>query len=180
MNIELITILIVAIIVIELTRYTKWGRTLCTKGSENVLSAHPIYNVCLKPNSYAKIYDPKKWDDYSHIIKYDSNGLRYNNTPNSIQQKDDEFRILIIGDSMVQSREVPYEYTFPVLLEQILKNNFPKVKVFSYGVSGWSTLTEYLYYKTDGYRFLADLVITCFFLMKQGTVSLKKTHLRSC
>lgn len=158
-------ILVIAIMLVELTRYTEWGRTFTSKGSENVVAAHSIYNIGLKPNSYAKIYDPKQWDDYSHILKYDSNSLRFSTTPNLIQEKsEDEFRILIIGDSMVQSREVPYEHSFPVLLEKILQNNFQNVKVIPYGVSGWSTLVEYLYYKTEGYRFLPDVVVICFFV----------------
>ena len=65
---------------------------------------------------------------------------------------------------MVQSREVPYSDTFPVLLEKALKKKIPNVKIISYGVGGWSALTEFLFYKTEGYKFQPDLVIPCFFL----------------
>ena len=73
MNFEIIiSLIVISIIVLEFTRFSNWGKQLGKKGSENVLNAHPIYNVGIKANSYAKIYDPKKWDDYSHILQYTS------------------------------------------------------------------------------------------------------------
>ena len=65
-------------------------------------------------------------------------------------------RILLLGDSFTEDTyNQAAESTFPTLMVRQLNG----CEVVNSGCSGWSTDQEYLYFKTDGYRYAPDLVI---------------------
>ena len=63
-------------------------------------------------------------------------------------------RILLIGDSFTEGTGVPIEATFGRKLE-----NFLKFEIINAGVSGYSTLHEYLWLKNRGLNLQPDLVV---------------------
>jgi len=74
-------------------------------------------------------------------------------------------RILILGDSLTASLEVPLRQTWHELLETQL-SSMPggrPVEVIAAGIQGWSTDQEYLYYLHEGVRYLPDLVLLQFY-----------------
>ena len=74
------------------------------------------------------------------------------------------YRILLLGDSFVEAMQVPIEQTFARTLEATLKRRGgPPVDVFSMGVSGYGTTSEYLWYRDHGRAFHPDLVLLSFY-----------------
>jgi hypothetical protein len=73
-------------------------------------------------------------------------------------------RILLLGDSFVEAMHVPIEQTFARTLEAILNRaGGVPVQVFSMGVSGYGTTSEYLWYLDHGRAFHPDLVLLSFY-----------------
>jgi hypothetical protein len=76
------------------------------------------------------------------------------------------FRILIVGDSFVESWQVKLGDSFPRLLEQLLNENrspdSPRFEVIKVGYRGWATVQELLYWHCEGHRYSPDLVLLAF------------------
>jgi hypothetical protein len=68
-------------------------------------------------------------------------------------------RVLILGDSVVASFEVPLEQAFFRRLEDILNEGDVQYEVIAAGHQGYGTDLEVLYYEQEGYRYQADLVL---------------------
>ena len=101
-----------------------------------------------------------KTDEWDVIYKINSLGLRDNEI---LPKKEDEFRILLLGDSFVQGHGVEAEKTFGKVLEQKLnKKQDGKYQVINAGVFGYSPLLEYLYLKERGLDLKPDLIILGF------------------
>jgi len=104
---------------------------------------------------------PRPWPiEYRAPVRINSLGLR---GPEIAELPPDGYRVLILGDSMVASFEVPWEKSFPALLESRLNDQFDiPVQVINAGVRGYGTDQSYLYYKRRGAHLAPDLVILIF------------------
>ena len=92
-----------------------------------------------------------------------SQGLRDDEV--AIPRTDDALRILVLGDSVAYGPHVPPQRTFPNQLERILSERTgAPVEVVNTGVTGYTTFNELQYYKQEGRRFDADLVLLAFVL----------------
>lgn len=69
------------------------------------------------------------------------------------------FRILVLGDSMVQGHGVVLEDTMVWQLEERLRRRHPRVEVLNGGIFGYSPLLEYLYLREILDRVRPDMVI---------------------
>lgn len=77
------------------------------------------------------------------------------------------YRILILGDSMVEALQVALEQTFVKVTEALLNrwaNGKTQFEVINAGVSGYGTAQEYLWLKHDGIWLHPDLVVLAFFV----------------
>ena len=75
----------------------------------------------------------------------------------------DAFRILVLGDSFMEAGEVPLEQSFCYQLEKYLTETLGShIEIVNAGVAGFGTDNEYLYYKHEGYKYAADLVLLSF------------------
>jgi hypothetical protein len=105
-----------------------------------------------------------KWvsDEFNVISHMNSAGFR--DREHTIEKPPGVYRILILGDSMVEALQVPYEKSFPYLLEQKLNamNSTAQFEVISMGVSGWGTSNEYLALNYYGLQYQPDMVILAF------------------
>ena len=103
---------------------------------------------------------------FDTLIEYNSLGFRGPNVP--YEKPEDVYRILIIGDSFVEAREVDYEDTFAVQLANMLADTTTpdgkSFEVIAVGTTGWGTLQGYLYYHHEGKKFSPDLVIHSFYI----------------
>jgi len=102
--------------------------------------------------------------EYDYLWANNSLGMR--DRKRSIHKDADRFRILFLGDSMVQGYGVPFEQSMVYRLETSLNQPLreKKIEVFNGGVFGYSPLLEYLYLKELLPLVAPDLVLVGFFL----------------
>ena len=103
------------------------------------------------PGASGAQLNPGCWSDYRELETINSKGLRDDEHP---YHRGDQFRILLLGDSFVEAREVPLEVTFYARLEEILD-----VEVIVGGHHGWGMDNELLWYRHEGSKYNADLVL---------------------
>ena len=80
-------------------------------------------------------------------------------------KRNDIFRILLIGDSVVLSGEYTEKGPiFPQMLEGLLNKGYQnyKIELLTYASGGYNTLQEVRFYETKGRMLNPDLLILCF------------------
>jgi hypothetical protein len=76
-------------------------------------------------------------------------------------------RILVLGDSFAEAFQVPLELSFTKEIEKLLNRKslpFQKVQVINAGTSGYGTDNELLFFRHEGYKYHADLVLLAFYI----------------
>jgi hypothetical protein len=77
-------------------------------------------------------------------------------------KKNNEFRILSLGESSTFGARVEYEQTYSALLEKLLNRSFPRgpyFRVINAGVSAYSSFQSYRYLLNRGLKLKPDLVL---------------------
>lgn len=102
--------------------------------------------------------------DFRCDVKINSKGLR--DYEYSYKKPVETYRILLLGDSFTQATQVDIENTVAKQLEKKLAFNQNKkaFQVISGGVGAFGTDQEYLFYKTEGYKYQANLVLLLFYI----------------
>lgn len=73
------------------------------------------------------------------------------------------YRIALLGDSLTESLQVPVEKSFGHQAESLLTKQLGRpVEVINFGVSGYSTVQEYLQLKQQVIGYKPDLVLLCY------------------
>lgn len=106
-----------------------------------------LLGFSLKPHSFCW----RQSRDFKVSYQINSLGLR---DEEAELEKKEKRRILMLGDSFTEGTGVKQEETFSVLLEKALG-----IEVVNAGVSGYSTLQEYLWLKERGLKLQPDLII---------------------
>jgi len=100
--------------------------------------------------------------EFEVINEYNSSGLR-SDLEYSYEKPEGIYRILTLGDSFTDAREVSIEDTWARRLETLFnQNKTPKVEVLNAGVAGYGTHQCYAYLVKEGIKFQPDLVIYLF------------------
>jgi hypothetical protein len=95
---------------------------------------------------------------YGTTVTFNSAGMRDREHP--LEKPPGVFRVLLLGDSFMEALQVPFEKSFPSLLEQQLEHATGKrVEVVNAGVSGWGTDDELRYLTSYGLAYRPDLVV---------------------
>jgi lysophospholipase L1-like esterase len=105
-----------------------------------------------------------KEQEYDYIWANNALGMR--DRERSLKSNPRSFRILFLGDSMVQGYGVPLEHSMVYRLEDIL-NDPPRktpIEVLNAGIFGYSPLLEYLYLRELMPTVDPDVVVVGFFL----------------
>jgi tetratricopeptide (TPR) repeat protein len=112
----------------------------------------------LIPNAKIDMLNHKHYPPYRIITNQKS--LR-SLKPISYKKTANNYRILLLGDSIVFGAGVNNEETISFQLEHILNKNIPdkKFEVINASVGGWGLMDYFLYYKNEGYKYEADLII---------------------
>jgi hypothetical protein len=123
---------------------------------------HPLRNHSLIPGiSFTSTGRPPGFE-YCIYGKISSQGLNSQEIP--LHKAADEKRILVLGDSFVEARQVPREKNFcSVLQEFIAGDSLGIVRVINAGVSTYSPLLEYLYFTQELKKFEPDVVVLVLF-----------------
>jgi hypothetical protein len=93
--------------------------------------------------------------DYTTKIQINSKGL--NDIEHQYQPLPGIFRIVVLGDSMMEALQVDLHDSLPRLLEKKLKQR--RVEVINFGVGGYGTTQEYLYLKEEALKYKPNLVL---------------------
>jgi hypothetical protein len=105
-------------------------------------------------------------NEFDVMLSYNSAGLRGGEI--AYEKPDDLFRILLIGDSYIEAREVNDDETVYAQLNRLLADHKTpdgrRIEVIGAGATGWGTAQSYLYYHVEGYRFSPDLVMNVFII----------------
>ena len=102
--------------------------------------------------------------EYRVIYRFNSLGFR--DKEHTLTKDSNTFRIVVLGDSFSFAQGVPFEQSFPYLLEQKLNSNpsIPeKIEIINLGMWGFGTDREYLTLKYIGLKYHPDLVILAFY-----------------
>jgi hypothetical protein len=111
------------------------------------------------PSSYEGLW----YDDhgeYQVTVAMNSKGLR--DVEHDYAKAPGTYRILVLGDSYVEALQVRLEETFPRLLEKELNRSGRRVEVVNTGVADWGTDHELVYFRVEGVKYDADLVLLAF------------------
>lgn len=102
----------------------------------------------------------RKSDNIEVDFQYNELGFRDRSvTPKNADTK----RLMLLGDSFVESLEVDYNHTFGAQLEQALKSRDANWDVCVIGSQGYSTAQELLAFQMFQPIVDADLVLLCFY-----------------
>jgi lysophospholipase L1-like esterase len=99
-------------------------------------------------------YEPVK-------LRYNSHGFRNPEFP--MTKEPGEVRVAILGDSIVEARQVAEADTASALLERLLSIKFTMVRVINAGISAYTTTTEYLFLRSRVLAFDLDVVVLVLF-----------------
>ena len=120
----------------------------------NFTEYDPLLGWRNRPNAYTRVVE----QDYSTVMQYGPKGLRGEDHPYAKPAGD--FRILVLGDSMVDGFSVPLEDR----VSEVLQNELgPRADVVNLGVSGYSTDQELLMLESEGWKYRPDLVVLFFY-----------------
>ncbi len=95
---------------------------------------------------------------FGHVVSINSVGMR--DREHTVPKVDGTYRILILGDSFMEALQLPFEASFPRLLERELGATTRRpVEVVNASVSGWGTDDELMYLEKYGARWEPDLIL---------------------
>jgi len=100
------------------------------------------HGVRLTPNVRATIRSHRV-SGRDVVIETNSLGLRH---PELEPKQADEFRVLVLGDSITLGDYLPFDETYPAALAQRLAGRVPRVVVINAGLPGASTSDELYHY----------------------------------
>ena len=101
-----------------------------------------------------------------YSVVYSTNSIGFRDREHTIKKNSNVFRIVVLGDSFVEALQVPFEHTFPYLLEQKLNSNSniqKEIEIINLGKCGFGTDQEYLTLNHIGLKYNPDLVILALF-----------------
>jgi lysophospholipase L1-like esterase len=104
-----------------------------------------------------------KTSEYDGILRTNSRGMVGPEVPDV--KPPGEFRVVVLGDSYAVGGQVPYEQTFPAVLESDLHAvGYPNVRVINAGVGGYTTFNESRLLAENLAWLQPDLVVVAAFL----------------
>jgi lysophospholipase L1-like esterase len=137
-----------------------WGSSEAGPGFQGLFTNDPIIGYRLKPGARLRFATV----EFDTEIAINSTGVR---DDEEIGPKGpDERRILILGDSLVLSVQVPFRQTFGELLEQRL-NSKPsryRYRVINGGVQGYGPVQELLFFRAIAPAVQPDVVVETIFV----------------
>jgi len=117
---------------------------------------------------YAKTRPPNISDRY--ILKrpdtnvlFETNNLGFRDITHEIEKPEGTYRIIFLGDSMVEGREVEFEERFDQLVQDRLRNQGVNVEVITFAVSSNHAVNYAQTMECIGYEYNPDLVIVNYF-----------------
>ena len=119
---------------------------------------HPEYGFFHKPGVSGWL----RTDEFTSYVKFNSRGLRGPEV--AIPKPADTFRVLVLGDSVVEGAQVAYEETMAARLAPALGEQAGGrlVESVNAGVAGFGTGQQLLFLEREGLAYQPDLVVLVF------------------
>jgi hypothetical protein len=114
----------------------------------------------LRPNTQAQILR-HSLSRRDVLIEVNSMGLRY---PELGKKAEDEFRVLVLGDSITLGDFVPEDETLTRQLEKLTAERSTKIRFINAGIPGAGTMEELYLYQELRDRVQPDLVLVAMYL----------------
>jgi hypothetical protein len=128
----------------------------------------------LTPPRSAFVSQPNVLDEFGPaLIEINSLGIRGPEIP------DERADVLLIGDSMIEARQLPWERTLGPLLQEAFRARSIRGRVVSHGMRGWSPLLEWNWYLKVGRRLRPRTVMLFFFWNDLWTAGDEATTFRA-
>jgi lysophospholipase L1-like esterase len=97
-----------------------------------------------------------------HNTKSKLNRYGFNDQEHSFRKAPGIFRIAVLGDSFIWGAGVDDQVIWTNKLAHLLNQNGVHSEILNWGKSGWSTLHEYRFLKSDGIHYDFDLLLVGF------------------
>lgn len=97
-----------------------------------------------------------------YVHKFVRNSAGMHDGEHALSKEKGVFRILVIGDSFVEARQVEERETSASILEATLNARAPagvRYEVISAGASAWAPAQELIYFRSEGQFYQPDLVL---------------------
>jgi lysophospholipase L1-like esterase len=120
----------------------------------------PVLYWAPVPGSTIEAKDWHARGEFGGIIRYNIQGMR-SDRDYAVPKKAGTFRVLLLGDSFVEARQVPLEKTFGSMLEKQLGT---RADVINAGVTSLGAMTEYLHLRERCVSLQPDFVLQFFFM----------------
>ena len=128
----------------------------------------------LTPPGSAFVNSPNALDEFGPaLIEINALGIRGPEIP------DGPTDVLLIGDSMIEARQLPWERTLGPLLQEAFRARSIPGRVVSHGMRGWSPLLEWNWYLKVGRRLRPRTVLLFFFWNDLWTAGDEATTFRA-
>lgn len=126
--------------------------------SDSFYMSHPIYGWFHVPG----VEGVHTRAEFTVPVNINRNGLRDDWVPYTKRQ--DEYRVLLLGDSFVEGLQVEQVEILSEQLQIRLQslNAFDQVEVINAGVSGWGTGNQLAFFQHEGRNYSPDLVVLAF------------------
>jgi lysophospholipase L1-like esterase len=137
-----------------------WGSSEAAPAFQGLFANDPVIGYRLKPGAKIRFAT----SEFDTDITINSSGVRDDEEIGG--KRPDERRILILGDSLVLSVQVPFRQTFGELLEQRLNRGGSRFhyRVINGGVQGYGPVQELLFFRSLLPIVKPDLVIETLFV----------------
>jgi lysophospholipase L1-like esterase len=137
-----------------------WGSSEAAPAFQGLFTGDQSTGYRLKANARTRF----KTSEFDTDIAINSQGVR--DDEDIGPKAPDERRIVILGDSLVLSVQVPFRDTFGELLEQKLNAGSSRVhyRVINAGVQGYGPVEDVLFFRHVARAFQPDLVLTALFV----------------
>jgi hypothetical protein len=90
------------------------------------------------------------------------NPYKFTDIVRAFQKPAGTVRIAVLGDSFVWGGATPYEQAWGHKLDQKIAERYNQIEVLNWGLSGWSTMTELQFLKTEGNKYTLDVLLVGF------------------
>lgn len=97
---------------------------------------------------------------YDRFVKINSLGLHDQETP--YERLEGRKRVLLLGDSVAEGMQVEIAETFAKVAQERLNSEGPAVEIVNTGVSAFGTDNQVLFFREEGRKYGADLVVATF------------------
>jgi lysophospholipase L1-like esterase len=113
------------------------GTSNLLQGQKGLYVLDSAAGYSMRPDTCVRLLS----SEYDGVLRTNSQGLV--GPPVSAHKPPGEFRIVVLGDSYTVGGQVPYDQTFPAVLEHRLRAaGYQQVRVINAGVGGYTTFNE--------------------------------------